>query len=281
MRVVDSVKVLEQLITAQREQGRVIGFVPTMGALHPGHLSLVEQAAAQTDFVVVSIFVNPTQFNNKEDLERYPRTLEADVALLANTRCDLVFAPSVVEMYPQTDNRVFDFGEIDKVMEGLHRPGHFNGVAQVVSKLFDMVTPDKAFFWMKDFQQVAVINHMVKTCGYKVEIVACPIIREADGLAMSSRNTLLLPDERKNAPVIARSLMESRNFVPSASVSDVCRYVIDSVNKTPGFTVEYFEVVNGNTLQQIGKWDECDYIVGCIAVYVGKIRLIDNVIYKN
>lgn len=281
MRVVETVAALRHELAAQRQMGRIIGFVPTMGALHQGHLSLVHKASAQTDFVVVSVFVNPTQFNNPEDLERYPRTLGHDVQLLADTKCDLVFAPSVAEMYPEPDTRRFDFGQLDKVMEGEHRPGHFNGVGQVVSKLFDMVRPHKAFFGLKDFQQVAVIKYMVRQLNIEVEIVPCPIVRETDGLAMSSRNTLLSDTERKNAPVIARSLFESCNFVPSKPISDVVEYVVGNVNKTPGFKVEYFEIVDGNTLQAIHNWSDSDYVVGCIAVFAGNIRLIDNVIYKN
>ena len=281
MRVVETVAALRHELAAQRQMGRIIGFVPTMGALHQGHLSLVHKASAQTDFVVVSVFVNPTQFNNPEDLERYPRTLGHDVQLLADTKCDLVFAPSVAEMYPEPDTRRFDFGQLDKVMEGEHRPGHFNGVGQVVSKLFDMVRPHKAFFGLKDFQQVAVIKYMVRQLNIEVEIVPCPIVRETDGLAMSSRNTLLSDTERKNAPVIARSLFESCNFVPSKPISDVVEYVVGNVNKTPGFKVEYFEIVDGNTLQAIHNWSDSDYVVGCIAVFAGNVRLIDNVIYKN
>lgn len=281
MRVVDTVNALRQVVDEQRQLGRVVGFVPTMGALHAGHLSLVHLASEQCDFVVVSIFVNPTQFNNAEDLKNYPRTMASDLDLLSDTCCDLVFAPSVQEMYPQPDTRVFDFGSIDTVMEGLHRPGHFNGVGQIVSKLFDVVNPHKAFFGLKDFQQVAVIRNMVAQLGYNIDIVACPIVRESDGLAMSSRNTRLTPGERKNAPVIARSLLESRNFVPVMGIDEVIQKVVEGVNKTEGFEVEYFEVVDGNTLQKVNNWEDSSYIVGCIAVFVGNVRLIDNVVYKS
>ena len=281
MRVVKTVGELQAIVNEQKQAGNRIGFVPTMGALHKGHLSLVEQASRQSSFVVVSIFVNPTQFNNATDLEKYPRTLDQDVALLETTPCHLVFAPSVDEIYPEPDTRVFDFGVIDKVMEGLHRPGHFNGVAQVVSRLFDIVKPQVAFFGQKDFQQLAIIAAMVKQLNLQVEIFPCPIVREADGLAMSSRNMLLDEIQRKNVPVIAQSLLESCNFVHSQTVNEVIEYVTNRVNKMPGLQVEYFDIVDGVTLQAIDKWDESDYIVGCIAVFAGKIRLIDNIIYKK
>ena len=281
MRVVKTVGELQAIVNEQKQAGNRIGFVPTMGALHKGHLSLVEQAARQSSFVVVSIFVNPTQFNNATDLEKYPRTLDQDVALLETTPCHLVFAPSVDEIYPEPDTRVFDFGVIDKVMEGLHRPGHFNGVAQVVSRLFDIVKPQVAFFGQKDFQQLAIIAAMVKQLNLQVEIFPCPIVREADGLAMSSRNMLLDEIQRKNVPVIAQSLLESCNFAHSQTVNEVIEYVTNRVNKMPGLQVEYFDIVDGVTLQAIDKWDESDYIVGCIAVFAGKIRLIDNIIYKK
>ena len=281
MRVVKTVGELQAIVNEQKQAGNRIGFVPTMGALHKGHLSLVEQASRQSSFVVVSIFVNPTQFNNATDLEKYPRTLDQDVALLETTPCQLVFAPSVDEIYPEPDTRVFDFGVIDKVMEGLHRPGHFNGVAQVVSRLFDIVKPQVAFFGQKDFQQLAIIAAMVKQLNLQVEIFPCPIVREADGLAMSSRNMLLDEIQRKNVPVIAQSLLESCNFANSQTVNEVIEYVTNRVNKMPGLQVEYFDIVDGVTLQAIDKWDESDYIVGCIAVFAGKIRLIDNIIYKK
>lgn len=281
MRVVKTVGELQAIVNEQKQAGNRIGFVPTMGALHHGHLSLVEQAARQSSFVVVSIFVNPTQFNNATDLEKYPRTLDQDVALLESTPCHLVFAPSVDEIYPEPDTRVFDFGVIDKVMEGLHRPGHFNGVAQVVSRLFDIVKPQVAFFGQKDFQQLAIIAAMVKQLNLQVEIFPCPIVRQADGLAMSSRNMLLDEIQRKNVPVIAQSLLESCNFAHSQTVNEAIEYVINRVNQMPGLQVEYFDIVDGVTLQAIDKWDESDYIVGCIAVFAGKIRLIDNIIYKK
>ncbi|MBN2743191.1 pantoate--beta-alanine ligase [Breznakibacter xylanolyticus] len=281
MIVVKTVGELQNVVKEHRQGGARIGFVPTMGALHAGHLSLVDEAARSCDLVVVSIFVNPTQFNNAADLENYPRTLDRDVALLSGTACRLVFAPSVAEMYPEPDTRVFDFGELDKVMEGKHRPGHFNGVAQVVSRLFDMVRPDMAFFGQKDFQQLAIIVQLVKQLQLPVQIVPCPIIREADGLAMSSRNTLLTPEQRKIVPVIAKTLMESCNFAGHRSVKEVKNEVTATVNKSTGLEVEYFDIVDGFSLQSIDNWDKSDYIVGCIAVFAGNVRLIDNIIYKK
>jgi pantoate--beta-alanine ligase len=281
MEIVKSSAELGARVEVLKKAGKVIGFVPTMGALHDGHLSLARQAGRQSDVVVVSIFVNPNQFNNLADLERYPRDIQKDADMLSATPCELLFVPTVKEVYPEPDTRVFDFGAIDKVMEGHYRPGHFNGVAQVVSRLFDMVKPDKAFFGEKDFQQLAIVRAMVQQLNYAVEIVACPIIREEDGLAMSSRNQLLSPAQRKNAPVIARTLLESCNFAKSHNVEDTVNFVTESINATPELQVEYFEIVDGRSLQAVSSWNEGAYLVGCIAVFAGEIRLIDNVIYKN
>ncbi len=281
MEIFESVYSIEQKITALKNSGKVIGFVPTMGALHQGHLSLIEIAGKAADVVVVSIFVNPTQFNNPDDLKRYPRDLQRDVDMLNNSACELLFVPTVKEIYPEPDQRVFEFGLLDKVMEGKFRPGHFNGVAQVVSRLFDIVKPHKAFFGEKDFQQLAVIREMVRQLNYNIEIVACPIVRETDGLAMSSRNMLLSENKRKKAPIIADSLFESCNFATANDVEKTKKFVIERINASSELEVEYFEIVDGNTLQSISNWNESDYVVGCIAVFAGEIRLIDNVIYKN
>lgn len=281
MEIFESVYSIEQKITALKNSGKVIGFVPTMGALHQGHLSLIEIAGKATDVVVVSIFVNPTQFNNPDDLKRYPRDLQRDVDMLNNSACELLFVPTVKEIYPEPDHRVFEFGLLDMVMEGKFRPGHFNGVAQVVSRLFDIVKPHKAFFGEKDFQQLAVIREMVRQLNYNIEIVACPIVRETDGLAMSSRNMLLSENKRKKAPIIADSLFESCNFAAANDVEETKKFVIERINASSELEVEYFEIVDGNTLQSISNWNESDYVVGCIAVFAGEIRLIDNVIYKN
>ncbi|NPA37765.1 MAG: pantoate--beta-alanine ligase [Chlorobi bacterium] len=281
MRIVKTKKELGDIVGEKKAAGLTVGFVPTMGALHDGHLSLVEEARKDSDFVVVSIFVNPTQFNNPEDLETYPRDLDKDIKLLEKYSVEVVFAPSVEEMYPEEDTRHFDFGQLDKVMEGKYRPGHFNGVAQVVSKLFDYVKPDKAFFGEKDFQQLAIIRRLVKDLGMGVEVVGCPIVREPDGLAMSSRNQLLTPEMRKNAPVIAKTLFDSLNFAAGKTVKQTRDAVVNRINETNMLKVEYFDIVDGDTLQTVENWDDSDYIVGCIAVFAGKVRLIDNVTYKN
>ncbi len=272
---------LKAVIKDYKEQGKKIGFVPTMGALHKGHLSLVNTASEQADVVVVSIFVNPTQFNNPDDLKTYPRTIDADKNLLETTGCNILFCPSVEEVYPQKDERIFDFGMLDKVMEGEHRPGHFNGVAQVVSRLFDLVTPDIAFFGQKDFQQLVIIREMVKMLKYNIKIVSCDIVREVDGLALSSRNKLLTEQHRIAAPMISKVLNESKKLMDNKNIKEVINFVIEKINKNPLLKVEYFSIVDGNTLQNVDGWDDSDYIVGCITVFADKVRLIDNLIYKS
>lgn len=256
-----------------------IGFVPTMGALHAGHISLVERARSHNGTVVVSIFVNPTQFNDKEDLKRYPRTPQADLEKLEMAGADVVFMPSVEEVYPEPDTRVFDFGQLDKVMEGATRPGHFNGVAQVVSRLFTLVEPARAYFGEKDFQQVAVVRDMVRQLSLPVEIVAVPIVREADGLAMSSRNTLLDQPHRDAAPCIYKALAEGVGRMDTMTPAQVERFVTEMIDSDPMLEVIYFEIVNSRTLQRIGSWDDAgqDGIHGCVAVMAGPIRLIDNI----
>lgn len=279
MEVVKTVRELEEIIDLQRGNDAVIGFVPTMGALHEGHLSLVAKAGEETDFIVVSIFVNPTQFNNKEDLARYPRDLSRDLLSLDKTPCQLVFAPDVKEMYPEEDNRKFNFGSLENVMEGKFRPGHFNGVAQVVSKLFAMVRPDKAYFGQKDFQQVAIINKMVEILNMDIEIVSCPIIRENTGLAMSSRNMLLSEEERDNASVISKTLFSAVEMAKTHSVDEVRNWVIETIDSNQFLQTEYFEIVESKELKPVNNWDDVVNKIGCIAVHCGKVRLIDNVIF--
>lgn len=272
-------------LRAELEQGRAlsrtIGLVPTMGALHSGHISLVERAVAENDITVVSVFVNPTQFNDKNDLKNYPRTLDADCALLESAGVDYVFAPEVEEMYPKPDTRIFSFAPLDTVMEGACRPGHFNGVAQIVSKLFYAVEPDRAYFGEKDFQQLAIIREMVAQLELKLEIVGCPIVRESDGLALSSRNMLLTEEERTRALIISHTLFESLEFAKENTLQATKSFVEEKINAVDGFKLEYFQIVNGRTLQEIDNWDDCDYVVGCIALFCGKIRLIDNIKYKE
>lgn len=279
MQVLKSKNELVSLIDSYKKEGKTIGFVPTMGALHNGHLSLVKECKKNSDVTVVSIFVNPTQFNDLEDLKRYPRTLDKDIELLKSVDCDLVFAPSVEEIYPEPDTRKFDFGYIESVMEGAKRPGHFNGVGQVVSRLFDIVQPDKAFFGMKDFQQVAIIKNMVKQLNYNIQIVPCPIIREESGLALSSRNTLLDEDHKKNAPHIYATLKKARNLASEMSVSDLKKWITDEINSNPYLETEYVEIVDDTTLKVTENWKEEGIKVACVAVYAGKIRLIDNIVF--
>jgi pantoate--beta-alanine ligase len=279
MKIIHKINDLKNLLSIYVKEDKSIGFVPTMGALHDGHISLVRQCKNENEICVVSIFVNPTQFNDKNDLVKYPRTLEKDCELLENAGCDIVFAPTEEEMYPEPDTRVFALGRVAEVMEGKHRPGHFNGVAQIVSKLFEAVTPDNAYFGEKDFQQIAVIREMARQLGLKVNIIAVPIVREADGLALSSRNTRLTAEQRQIAPIIARTLKESRNFVPEKSVREVEKWVCDILNATPQLRVEYYEIVNGKTLEPIDNWSDSEERVGCITVFCGEVRLIDNIKY--
>lgn len=279
MIVVKTTDELAQALAPFRVEGTAIGFVPTMGALHAGHLSLVKRCVADNPVSVVSIFVNPTQFNDKNDLINYPRTLDADLQLLATTGVNVVFAPGVEDVYPQEDTRQFDFGMLDKVMEGKFRPGHFNGVAQVVSRLFDLVKPTVAYFGEKDFQQVAIIREMVRQLNLPVRIEAMPIVREASGLAMSSRNERLTPEQRTLAVKISESLQNSKKDAVQQSVAETIRQVTDSINKHDGLRVEYYEIVDGNTLQSISQWSDTDYAIGCITVFCGEIRLIDNITY--
>lgn len=281
MEVVTKIVDLQKKIAEIRTNGGTVGLVPTMGALHNGHLELVKRCVAENSICVVSVFVNPTQFNDKNDLLHYPRTLDADCKLLESAGCAIAFAPEVEEMYPVEDTRVFNLGAVAEVMEGKYRPGHFNGVAQIVSKLFDAVQPDRAYFGEKDFQQIAVIRSMVKLLNFPVEIVACPIVREDDGMALSSRNLRLTPEQRKNAVSISQTLFESRTFAEQHSVAETIDYVVNTLNSVPDLSVEYFEIVNGNTLLSVNDWTDSDYIVGCITVYCGEVRLIDNIAYRR
>ena len=281
MKVIATKAELKAILDEYRNEEKSVALVPTMGALHEGHASLVRRSVAENDVTVVSVFVNPTQFNDKNDLQNYPRTLDADCALLENVGADIVFAPSVDEMYPEEDTREFSFAPLDTVMEGAFRPGHFNGVAQIVSKLFYAVEPDRAYFGEKDFQQLAIIREMVRQLALSVEIVGCPIVREHDGLAMSSRNTLLSDDERERALTISRTLFESVEYAKNNSLAHTKTFVENVINDTDGLVLEYYQIVDGNTLQEIIEWSDSDYVVGCIALFCGKVRLIDNIVYKN
>ncbi len=281
MKIVVKAEELRSLVAENKSSGKTIGFVPTMGALHQGHISLVNKAAQMADVIIVSVFVNPTQFNNSDDLKNYPRTIEDDIKKLEGTACKILYHPTVEEVYPEKDERVFDFGTLDKVMEGEFRPGHFNGVAQVVSRFFDIVQPDKAFFGEKDFQQLAIIKKMTKMLDYNIEIVPCEIVRENDGLAMSSRNALLSPELRKESVIISKTLFESKKLIETQNIKEVINFVVETVNESSLLDVEYFNIVDGNTLQPVDDWSDSEYIVGCIAVFADKVRLIDNLIYKT
>ena len=281
MEVIRTVSELKQRVAAHRAQGKTIGLVPTMGALHAGHISLMKQARKDNDIVVVSVFVNPTQFNNPEDLRTYPRTEEADCVKMEVANVDIAFIPSVEEVYPEPDTRTFDLGPVAEVMEGPMRPGHFNGVAQIVSKLFYMVEPDRAYFGEKDFQQIAVIRRMVEIEGFNIEIIDCPIKREDDGLAMSSRNVRLTAEQRQIAPSINKALVASLDFAKSHSVEETKQSVISEINAQPEMEVEYYEIVNAATMQPISNWEDAPVAVGCITVYCGEVRLIDNIKYTK
>ncbi len=283
MKVITTIKEVGSILLEVRSCGKSIGLVPTMGALHEGHASLVRKCVEENDVTVVSVFVNPTQFNDKNDLKNYPRTLDADCALLERLGVDIVFAPSVEEIYPEPDTRKFSYPPTDEVMEGAKRPGHFNGVCQIVSKLFYIVQADRAYFGEKDFQQIAVIRRMVEDLHIPVELRPCPIVREASGLAMSSRNTLLSEAEKITAVNISQTLKASLEYAKEHSLEETHDFVVNSINATEGLEVEYFQIVDGKTLLPVASWEESPYVVGCITVYCGAtpIRLIDNVTYKQ
>ena len=282
MEIVKTIKALNEKLFSARNSGKSIGLVPTMGALHAGHASLIRRSVSENDITVVSDFVNPTQFNDQNDLLRYPRTFEADCQLVEAIGADYIFYPSVEEMYPEADTRTFSYPPIDSVMEGPRRPGHFNGVCQIVSKLFYAVNPDRAYFGEKDFQQIAVIKAMVANLKIPVTICPCPIVREADGLALSSRNALLSADERVLAVNISKALFASKEFAHAHTVDETLAFVVDSINAHEGLEVEYYEIVDGDSLQKVSSWNDSESIVGCITVYCGQlpVRLIDNIRYK-
>ena len=281
MEIVHTIKDLQAGLSAMRAQSKKVGLVPTMGALHAGHASLVKRCVAENDAAVVSVFVNPTQFNDQNDLAKYPRTLEADCRLLEECGAAFVFAPTVEEMYPEPDTRRFSYAPLDTVMEGAFRPGHFNGVCQIVSKLFEAVKPHRAYFGEKDFQQLAIIREMVRQMQFDLEIIGCPIVREEDGLALSSRNARLSAEERENALKISQTLFKSRTFAATHTVSETLKFVEDAIAAVPGLRLEYFEIVDGNTLQKVDNWNQTSYVVGCITVFCGDVRLIDNIKYKE
>mgnify|MGYP004711844009 FL=1 len=281
MKLIQTIQELRTELDALRKEGKTIGLVPTMGALHAGHASLVKRAVAENDVVVVSDFVNPTQFNDKNDLLKYPRTLDADCKLLEECGASFVFAPSVEEIYPEPDTRQFSYAPLDTVMEGKFRPGHFNGVCQIVSKLFLIVEPTRAYFGEKDLQQLAIIREMVRKYPLNLEIVACPIDREAEGLALNSRNARLSDEQRIQALQISKTLFASVEYAQTHTLAETKAFVESAISTAEGLRLEYFEIVDGNSLQTVCDWKDGSYIVGCITVFCGEVRLIDNIKYKE
>ncbi|MEI7594331.1 MAG: pantoate--beta-alanine ligase [Bacteroidota bacterium] len=271
---------LKDFISEAKKKNKIIGFVPTMGALHKGHLSLVSKSNSECDITIASIFVNPIQFNDKKDFEKYPRTNDSDIFLLKHAECDAVFIPSVNEMYPEEVNMVYNFGILENVMEGRFRPGHFNGVAIVVKRLFELVPADKSFFGEKDFQQLLIIKDLVKQLNLKMEIIGCPIVREPDGLAMSSRNVRLSEDERKEASNINKILSEAKGKYKNLDINLLKAEVESKISSFPKMKLDYFEIVNRNTLEPVENWDDYEELIECIAVFVGEVRLIDNMFIK-
>ncbi len=280
MIIIDNKKTLQEEISKLKLSGKTIGFVPTMGALHNGHLSLIEASNKACDITISSIFVNPTQFNDKEDYNNYPQTFNTDKELLKNANCDIIFAPTQAEMYPQKDLREFDFGNLGEVMEGAHRPGHFNGVAQIVSKLFDAVPAHKAFFGQKDYQQYVIIKDLVKQFNYNIEIISCPIIREENGLAMSSRNQRLSESEKEIASNIFKILSWTKENYLDYSVCDLKNIVNSKFSKIAGLEIEYFDIVDNQTLETIKSWENNRKIIACTALFCGNVRLIDNIVFN-
>lgn len=280
MEVITSAGLLSGKIAAHKKAGRSVGFVPTMGALHRGHLSLLDACRSMNEISVVSIFVNPTQFNDPADLTKYPRDLARDLSMLEDEDCNLAFCPDVQEIYPEPDTRTFNFGGLDSTMEGRSRPGHFNGVAQVVSRLLDLVQPDRLYMGMKDFQQVAIVRRMIHDLGYSVELVTCPTVRETDGLAMSSRNALLSTEQRELATLIPETLFAAREMAADHTVSEIKTFVEEKLGNRQGMTMDYFEVVDEISLRPLPETADKKAAVACIAVRVGEVRLIDNVYFS-
>ncbi len=279
MQVFETINALQKELSQLKSKS--IGLVPTMGALHRGHLSLMNQSLEDNDITVVSVFVNPTQFNDKNDLEKYPRTLDKDTQLVNSLGVDYVFAPTVEEMYPEPDTRVFNYAPQDEVMEGIYRPGHFNGMCQIVSKLFSIVQPTRAYFGEKDYQQLVIVKRMVEDLKFDIEVVGCPIVREKDGLALSSRNALLSKEERENALLISKTLLESLKLAANYSLKETLSFVKNTIQQDDNLKLQYFEIVDANTLLPLEEWEDSSSIIGCITVFCGAVRLIDNIKYKG
>ncbi len=281
MKVFETIKEVKAHIAGLKKTGKSIGFVPTMGALHRGHIELIKQARQNNDVVAVSVFVNPKQFNNPEDLKKYPRDLEKDLGIISEIGCDVVFAPSTEEMYPGPVAENYYFGDLEETMEGKYRKGHFKGVAIVVKRLFDIIEPDKAYFGKKDYQQLMVVKKLVEKTGLPVEIVPCETVREPDGLAMSSRNKRLTPQQRKEAPIIYKSLIKASRLYPNTPIEQIKQIITYDINSMPSLQLEYFEIVDSENLKPITSKKAGQKPIACIAVYAGDIRLIDNMIFND
>jgi pantoate--beta-alanine ligase len=279
MKTITYISELQENLNAARKNKKRIGLIPTMGALHDGHLSLIGAAMHDNDYLVVTIFVNPSQFNNKKDLEKYPRTLDSDLEMLRPYPVDLVFAPDEAEMYPNDAKRVFDLSPLDSVMEGKHRPGHFAGVAEIVSKLFEITKADSAYFGQKDFQQLSIIRKLERIMELDMQIIGCPIIREKNGLAMSSRNQLMSEKEKRVAPLIYKTLLEAKKLSSSSSPLEISKFVEKQIANEESMRLEYFEIVDDQELMTVVNWDPEVNNVACIAVHLGEVRLIDNIYF--
>lgn len=276
MLVFDKIRDVREYLAQKRKDKATVGFVPTMGALHEGHISLIAISRRETDITVCSIFVNPTQFNNQADLTKYPRTPEKDMDMLRAAGCDVLYMPDVADVYPENDTRTFNFGYLDTILEGAHRPGHFNGVGQVVSILLEGIQPDKAYFGSKDYQQVMVVKELAKQLKLPVEIVACPILREPDGLAMSSRNVRLNEEERKVAARIPLMMQEARELVKREGIAAAKEYIAQEVAGQALMKLDYYEVCKADTLELLADYQPGQPAISLIAVFVGAVRLIDN-----
>jgi pantoate--beta-alanine ligase len=274
---------LQKYLSSLKNKGLSLGFVPTMGALHRGHISLIDRSRNECDVTVTSIFVNPTQFDNASDLEKYPRTVEKDIEMLAESGCDILFMPDILDVYPNgmTPSVKFNFGKLDRVLEGVFRPGHFEGMAQVVHRLLEIVNPNRLYMGQKDFQQAAIVGRMLELMKSDTELVACPIQREPDGLAMSSRNARITPEDRLKVSLIYHTLAEAAERVGEYNPSDIQRLALLRLKTEPHFKVEYFEIVDGRTLLPIQLFEDTDYAIALVAIWVGEIRLIDNMILKQ
>jgi pantoate--beta-alanine ligase len=279
LKIFYSRQAVHNYLSELRASGKSIGFVPTMGALHAGHLSLIKLARQKADVIVCSIFVNPTQFNDKKDLENYPRPVEDDIRKLEDVNCDVLFIPGVNEMYNSSEKWNIELGNLDNILEGKIRPGHYQGVTQIVKKLFDTINPQYAFFGQKDYQQFMVISYMVKKLRVKIKLVLCPIIRESDGLAMSSRNIYLSPADRKNSLALFKALSKVKELYKTKTIPQIKNEASSFLRSAPGIELEYFEIFNANSFNAVTSKRPAS-LIALVAAKVGSIRIIDNMILK-